>query len=185
MPLREGRAVAGAENPVCLPCLAPPLQGHPQSCLKTAGPLPTLTACSPLHSTYVPVPSKIKVKKNQVSGGWGPRPLSSGLFVRLCRMTERRPGPAGTPAAGRRHQPREGSHLGSYRAEPWKGRPPGRQCPEARLGAEAFTLHQPQPLAQAVPRGCMRLPAQAHPLRPGKPPALCSGQLWVLGPRHT
>lgn len=90
--------MAGAENPVCLPCLTPSPhpQCRPQSCLKTAGPLPTLIACFLLHSTYVPVPSKIKVKKNQVSGGSGPRPLSSGPFARLRRMTERMPVPPGS-----------------------------------------------------------------------------------------
>lgn len=110
--------MAGAENPVCLPCLAPSLQAQcrPQSCLKTAGPLPTLIACFLLHSTYVPVPSKIKVKKNQVSGGSGP---SSPELRPVCEAPQddrENAGPAGIPAAGGgglcwRHQPWEGSHL--------------------------------------------------------------------------
>lgn len=41
------------------------------------GPLATLTTPSfSTCSTYVPVPAKIKVKKNKVSQGSGPCPLS-------------------------------------------------------------------------------------------------------------
>lgn len=130
----------------------------PRAAWRQPGPLPTLTTCFLLHSTYIPVPRKIKVQQNKVSGGSGS--LSPELRL-ICKVIEKAPS---VPSCGGRES------LG-----PWAGGGHGLHVvPLLERPALGKFLQGGNPRPAASPGRLSRMQM------PKSTPSLLNQRPWVL-----